>query len=151
VNGSIRLHSKHGVNPKLTYCPRCVGEGRDLILVGADDDKFTCRACSSVSFGSRKCLKCSSYDGVREKIGEHERLPGGLCSACETETEEHAREVAAGGVYFRCSDCGAQGVIRASAAFAGEVRAAHSLPAHAPCGVEFTKTDCPQCSAGETP
>ncbi len=148
MTDSIRLHPVHGVNPKLTYCPRCGGEGQDLVLIGADDDKFTCAVCGTTSFGARKCLKpdCGSANGRREKIGERERLPGGLCAACEAEVDVHKREVAAGGVYFRCTDCGAQGVIKAGVPFSRDVRKAHNLPPPAPCGVEFSKDDCPQCS-----
>jgi hypothetical protein len=147
---SIRLHAKHGVNPKLTYCPRCHGEARELMLIGADDDKFSCRVCETVSFGARKCLKCADGGaGERSKIGEHERLPGGLCDACEVESREHWTEVQAGGVYFKCADCGVRGVIKSGAAFAATVREAHGLAAPKACGVEFSTRDCPQCGPGK--
>lgn len=147
MNDSIPLHKEHGLNPKLTFCPRCGDEGNEIMLIGARDDKFTCRACTTVSFGARKCLKCADGGaGTTEKIGASERLPGSLCTACKTEVAEHKREVAAGGVYFRCADCNAQGVIKAGTQFAVRVREFHATPAPAPIGVEFSNADCPQCS-----
>jgi len=63
----------------------------------------------------------------------------------------HKSEVEKGGVYFRCKDCGVNGVIKAGVPFAEDVRKHHNLPAPAPCGVEFTKdTGCPRCGQKES-
>jgi hypothetical protein len=76
-------------------------------------------------------------------IGENEKLPGSLCEACEKEVAEHAAEVAAGGVYFRCEACGATGVVKADAPLAAQARKGLGIPAPKPCGVEAGS--CPNC------
>lgn len=150
MSGSIRLHSKLGVNPKLTYCPRCKGESNELVLVGADDGKYKCRSCGLhiYGYGKGKCPKCDAGHTL-ERIGtveEHERLPATRpCDGCRAELDEHGKVVAEGGVYFKCKDCNATGAIRASAPLAGAVREKAGVAAPAPCGVEFSKADCPAC------
>lgn len=142
----ILLHPTKGVNPYLTYCPRCGGDGRDLILVGRKDSVNECRACKLTVFGGGPCPKCGMSTEFVRKMEDREKLPGGLCEACEKEEAEHEAAVAEGGVYFKCADCGVRGVIKASAPFAAKVREAHGIAAPKPCGVEFTKKDgCPQC------
>lgn len=146
---SIKLHPEKGVNPKLTYCPRCGGPGRELILVGADEGVYKCSSCEITVFGygHGTCPSCKkSHVLKRERmIGEHEKLPGGLCEKCEKEEAEHKAIVEAGGVYFRCVDCGVSGVIKATAPVAQVARAELKVPTPGLCGVEFTKNDCPKC------
>lgn len=143
---NLRLHPDKGVNARLTFCPRCGGDGLDLLLIGANDMVTTCRVCGAVSYGERKCLKCGERTAVdTRQLEEHEKLPGSLCPACEAENAI----IAQGGVYWRCADCKASGIIKPSL-FAEQVRAAHNLPAPAPCGVEFTRAEgCPVCGGSE--
>lgn len=160
MSGSITLHPKKGVNPHLTYCPRCGGEGRELVLLGNHDCKTLCEHCGTMNFGTRKggtCGKCGKkmYNSKTEEIGDHEKLPGSLCEKCEKEIEQHDQIVAEGGVYFRCRDCKKNGVIRKSD-FADAVRRAHGLTepkedgAFPPCGVEFSQSEgCPACGQKE--
>lgn len=147
---SIRIHPEKGVNPKLTYCPRCRGDARELILVGADEGVYKCSSCDITVFGygHGTCPSCKAERTLRRErtIGDHEKLPGDLCEKCETEVKEHNAVVAAGGVHFRCADCGISGVIRASAPLAKMARKQLKVEAPKPCGVEFTKKDCPKCS-----
>jgi len=151
MSGSITLDPKLGVNPHLTYCPRCGGDGRELMLIGNRKNKITCPSCGTVNFGSRpseNCGKCKTNlrGGKVDRIEDNERLPGGLCEACEQEVMEHKRLVEEGGVYFKCSECGIEGVIRAEAPLAQEVRKEMNIPAPAPCGVEIT---CKNHGGGE--
>jgi hypothetical protein len=144
---SITLHPEKGVNPFLTFCPRCGGEGRDLILVGRRDYVDECQGCGMKHFGGadkKTCQGCGRHQFNRRKIADGEKLPGGLCLECETEVAEHKAVVAAGGVYFQCADCGVQGVIKANE-FTADVRKHHGLTDGEPCGVEFTADDCPKC------
>jgi len=72
-------------------------------------------------------------------------LPGGLCDACK----EQIQIVKDGGVFFKCKDCGANGAIKKDAPLAKAVRKQMGIEAPEPCGVEFTKKDCPVCSVQE--
>lgn len=151
MGGSIRLHEKLGVNPKLTFCPRCGGDARELILVGADDGVYKCRECDITVFGYGlgTCPGCNSANRTLSKIRtmeEHERLPGSPCEKCEKEINEHRAVVEAGGVYFKCTDCGVEGVIRGTAQLAKDARKELKVEAPKPCGVEFSKKQgCPKC------
>lgn len=141
--GSIILHPQKGINPHLTVCQRC-GQAYGIALLGNRDNRRICR-CGCTNYGARgsdKCGKCGEqlFDAKVEPIREHEDLPGGLCTECEKEVTEHAKIVAEGGVYFRCAQCGRQGVIKANE-FAAEVRKHLKTPTPKPCGVEFQKCE----------
>lgn len=87
-----------------------------------------------------KCQTCVTYGSNRENVGtvgEHDRLPGNLCQACETEISEHKQLVAEGGIYFKCAECPATGVVKGSTELAKAVRRAMKIDPPAPCGVEF--------------
>lgn len=149
MSNSIYLHPKLGVNPRLTYCPRCGGENGHLLLLGTTNKVYMCQGCGTPNIGKPKngCGKCGHYDVPFEReLRPNERLPGDFCGTCRQEMKEHRAEVAAGGVYFRCSDCPAIGVIRADHPFAKAVRKAHGIEAPDECGVEFSKAEgCPVC------
>lgn len=149
----LALHKDHGVNAHLTYCPRCRGDGSELLLVGASNTLWKCGTCATEILGTqhrRSCPKCHSRDThVLRELESWDRLPGSLCAACEKEDAEHAEIVKSGGVYFQCTDCHAHGVVRAESPYAQVVRKAHGIEAPDPCGVEFTKEDCPNCREEE--
>lgn len=149
----IYLHPKLGVNPKLTFCRRCGAEVNELVLIGSKTGKYKCGNCGLLMFGgppgfSERCPSCkghrNNFSRVGE-IGEHERLPASsLCDACTKEVETFMQEVEAGGVYWKCRDCHANGVIKRSP-FAYKVRTATGTPT-GPCGIEFSRDDgCPAC------
>jgi hypothetical protein len=146
---SIPLHPKLGVNPRLTVCRRCGGNTNELVLLGNRNKVMKCTSCNALNYGSRASDKCSACSQrsleLDHELSDAERVPAmAPCDACAKELDEHAAVVADGGIYFRCADCRASGVIKKSP-FADAVRAAHGLEAPAPCGVEFTKADCPKC------
>jgi len=142
---SITLHRERGVNPRLTFCPRCGKEANELVLLGAHEAIGEC--CGITVYGGGRCPKCNRFTERVGTIGEHDRLPASQpCDECGAELAEHAKVVAEGGVYFRCTDCNASGVIKATP-FAAEVRKAHGIDAPAPCGVEFTEENCPACAS----
>ena len=144
-SGSIQLHKPNCINPHMTFCPQCGGEGREIILLGAKDSVGHCDNCSLDVIGAGKCPKCKTRTRVVRKIEDHERLPGSLCEKCEAEQKKFAEAVAAGGVYWRCIDCKREGVIKATVPYAKTVREALKLPAPTPCGVEFKEPNCPAC------
>lgn len=146
---SITLHKEKGVNPHLTFCQRCGGEAPSIVLIGNKDYIDICNSCGMRHYGGadkRTCQGCGTkYSFKREKMKEGERLPGGLCDACEKEVAEHKAIVASGGAYFKCADCGVEGVIKAND-FTASVREANGLDDTEPFGVEFNKDDCPKCA-----
>ena len=149
-DGIIELHSTKGVNPYLTYCPRCGGESPVLVLIGRRTTVLTCIHCGTANIGSRRheeCGKCGErLDGAKAReLEEHEKLPGALCEKCQKEIKEFEVIVKAGGVYFKCSDCGAQGIINGDTEFAKAVREHAKVSAPEPIGAAFTKDNCPQC------
>ena len=145
------LNKTRGVNPFLTICARCGGETSELVLVGADDGVYECNACHRTIVGLPKGIECPScrhrQSWVKKRtLLEGERLPSSQpCDTCKKEIEEHAKIVAEGGVYFRCADCKKQGVIKASAPLTRAVREKMKIPPPKPCGVEFSKANCPEC------
>jgi len=147
------LHSKLGVNPKLTFCRRCGRETNELLLVGAHTGKYTCDNCGLLMLGGRpnighRCPRCGGNRTSFTKtgtIGERERLPASdLCDGCKMELESFKQIVDEGGVYWKCKDCHAEGVMKKSP-YAGMVRLKLNIPI-GPCGVEFSKDcGCPKC------
>ncbi len=145
---SIKLHKTKGLNPKLTYCPRCGEDGDELILLGATDRIYKCTYCGMRSIGKRlsKCPECgrNSWHKVGT-VGEYDKLPSShLCAKCEKELAEHKAIVDAGGIYWKCKDCRAEGVIK-TGRYADSIRE-HLHISSGPCGVEFDKDNCPSCS-----
>lgn len=126
-----------------------------MILLGAEEKKYTCPSCGMVHYGrpdGGNCQKCGEVkNGMWEvlPIEEHEKIPYGLCHDCEEEQKEHRKLVEAGGVYWKCSVCSATGVIRPSE-FARQVREKMTIPAPGLCGVEFEGLEgnpvCPACA-----
>lgn len=161
---SITLHPEKGVNPRLTICPRCGGDGPELMLIGNQDGVYKCKYCGKSGIGNpsgypkEKCPSSGSLNGRHEwkfqrRLDDMERIPGSLCDNCIQEIKEHEKLVADGGVYWRCLKCGKSGVILAHSEFAKAVRNAHKLAEpdtegkYKPCGAEFDESaPCPACT-----
>lgn len=139
MSGGIELHKTKGVNPYLTYCPRCRGEAQEIVMVGANDGVYECDAPISAggphkmvgrpkSMRNSHCPECG-HNADWKRVGTLEegvRLRGSQpCDTCQKQMKEHQEVVEAGGVYFECADCRAGGVIKASAPFAMRVREVH--------------------------
>lgn len=142
---SLLLHKEKGVNPHLTYCPRCGGESPEIVLLGAHDKIYKCTSCGMNHIGypkGKKCQKCGSRVEFDRNVEEGERLPGGLCKGCEEQVEA----VKAGGIFFKCKDCSAIGAIKADAPIAQSVREQMGIQPPDPCGIEFDKDSCPVCT-----
>ena len=165
MSGSIALRTDTKDNIlgcQLTFCPRCGGEGKELIMTGNRRAVTTCPSCNTQNFGSRQsdtCGRCNHElrGGSSRKMEEKEKLPGTtVCDKCKAELKEHKNIVLAGGVHFRCKDCSCVGVIKNTSEFAAKVRKAHKLSEpdddgnYKECGVEFTKAEgCPACGQEE--
>lgn len=113
----ITLHPKLGVNPRLTFCPRCKGDTPELVLVGVNDRVHTCADCGRTCYGFKDHERCpvSSCKGplrFERRLDDHERLPSDRpCEGCCEEIAKMDVIVDAGGVYFRCENCAAEGVL----------------------------------------
>jgi len=55
---AIHLHPTLGVNPKLTYCPRCGGESNELVLIGDRTAKMQCQDCNTLNLCATNLLTC---------------------------------------------------------------------------------------------
>lgn len=151
------LHPTLGVNPHVTKCRRC-GADTGLALLGIKNWRAKCRHCGVTVFGlgqrvalgsatGEPCPRCKEKAGYidGEQMLEGEPVPDSeQCKECEAELASWREVVAAGGVYWKCG-AGHQGVIRPGA-LAAEVRERSGVPAPDPCGVAFTKEECPQCN-----
>jgi hypothetical protein len=139
----ITLDPKQGVNPHLTYCPRCGGESKELILIGNRKYKTLCSNCNTMNYGSRKNEKCGRckeqmFNAKQEEISEWEKLPATEpCDKCKEEIDQHRKIVAAGGVYVRCKTCNMKGVAIPESQAAKMTREAMKIQAPDPCGLEF--------------
>lgn len=139
---SIPLHPDRGLDPHLTYCPRCHNETQEIIV--GDNRKLTNNRTGQVALCPRdkvtktmRELGWHPSDVDKLEVEPNERLPASdLCDTCKDELTEFGKIVAAGGVHWRCADCHREGVIHKSA-FAEAVREANKTPAPDPCGVEF--------------
>jgi hypothetical protein len=147
TNGKGEL-AENPLGVQLTYCPRCGGEGRELVMTGNRRRVYTCGTCKTENFGALSTDKCGKCGGrflsQSREIKENEKLPGGLCEACEKEVEAHKKVVAEGGIYFRCAKCGVQGVIKNTAPICQLVREKQGpdyVGTAYPCGIEFNECD----------
>lgn len=141
----ITLHPTLGVNPHLTYCPRCGGDTNEIMLIGTRTTIRKCAGCGIKIYGHgwvEPCPKCK-HKGPHDQVGrimENDKLPGStVCDACAKELAAFRKVVDKGGVYFYCAECKHSGVIKASAAFSKAFRRHHNIAAPNPIGVEFDK------------
>jgi len=155
MSDSIPFSKEHGVNPHLTFCPRCHGEANELALSGARH-QYTCDSCGMVHLGRPASGHCENVNchantsGIRTLVDRGEldpsmRLPASQpCDACQAEIKTFNAEIKKGGIPIRCKDCGMEGVLKAEHKLAKKIRAEHGLT-----GLEFSKADCPKCSLKE--
>jgi len=147
----ILLSEKFGINPTLTYCPRCGGEGQELLLLGRATE-YECGCCHGKIIGTKPkgdCPHCGAtgifYTRIGEFDGSHRRLPGTEpCDKCKKELEELKEEIAKGGVPWKCDICKSEGVIKSESNFAKNFRKEHPK-----AGIILDKDNCPVCSKGE--
>jgi hypothetical protein len=141
---SLTLHRTKGVNPRLTVCEGC-GKDVGVMLLGTHDYTTTCKPCGIVLIGGGPCPRCRRDGTDRRTLDHAVRIPEGLCDDCARREAEARAEVEKGGVFWRCVDCRAAGAIKAGARLAEMVRRQANVPV-GPCGIEFSKADCPVCA-----
>lgn len=144
----IILSKKFGVNPTLTYCPRCGGESQEILLVG-NAQEYQCTSCKKSIIGKKpkECPFCGSvliikigpFDGTRTKLPATD-----VCDKCKENLAELKSEIEKGGVPWRCSDCKAEGVIKHDTDIAIEFKKLHPEMA----ALTLSKKTCPACNEG---
>ncbi len=145
----MRLHPKKGLNPHLTVCPRCGKDGPELLLLGAVNKIYKCTPCNTYFIGKPDggaCPKCCVQVQFDRDIHDNEHLPGDHCDECKEELEVFNKVVEEGGIFWKCDDCKQTGVIKAANPLSKAVRKKMEIAAPKPCGVAFTKKECPACN-----
>lgn len=144
MNGTIPLHKDRGLDPHLTYCQRCGGDVEELTIGEVKEITLPDGRKTYVNRGKvhKVCKKLgySPYECTIRNIEDHERLPASQpCNKCQKELETFDNIVKEGGVYFKCTEWGSTGVIKADTEFAKAVRKTSKVEAPDPIGIEFTK------------
>jgi rubrerythrin len=119
-----------------------------LHRAGAQHSVYTCESCRTEHFAGltvpEKCHSCGEVSVFFTRRIRDEEPISGLCALCRDELT-HAKELFdAGGVLFRCTDCGVRGQLPADHPKAKLMRA--RIPAPGFAGVTLTKSHgCPKC------
>jgi hypothetical protein len=147
MNGSIPVHPERGLDPHLSFCPRCGGETNAIAIGHIKKAELPNGQLVYAQKGKQsnimKQLREQNMIGWNERLdwrdlGENERIPDSeVCEKCKTEIEEWADLVKAGGAYMKCSACGCNGVIKPGTELAEAVRKSTGIEPPDPVGVEF--------------
>jgi rubrerythrin len=144
----LEIHPEKGVNPRMNVCEGC-GKDIGVALIGAKENKFACKTCGTIHLSKgrpRKCRVCGpSKFEAKGPLGEHEKIPMGLCEACDKNEREIQETIEKGGIHWRCEDCGSAGAIKEHHPLSAKVRMQTGIKAPDPVGISFNKEDCPLC------
>jgi len=138
---SIPLSKEGGLEPHLMSCPRCggdfsgitVGVLREATLSNGQKAYYNSGSKAKMEKGLPAPLKVVSTRHVEEGERVKANEP---CDKCMEEINHHADIVKNGGVYFKCLECGCDGVIKKSP-FTDRVRAHTGIDVPNPVGVSF--------------
>lgn len=144
----IPISKNNGINPTILICSMCGKELNELALVGKCN-KIECLHCGKIIYGNKR-TPCPACNSTNLKVLEYDvevpmRMVGGLCEECADKQAAMEKAVSEGGIYFRCTDCGSTGAIKADTALSKAVREEMGIEAPKPCGIEFNKDSCPVC------
>jgi hypothetical protein len=152
--GSVILHPKKGVNPRMTCCIKC-GKDVGIVLLGIKDYYYDCKTCNIRSIGSKKCMKCNQEGAMNVKqLADNEKIACEICPECLEAKKQADEEVLKGGIYWTCVKCHSFGCIKAGSNYAIEIRknAGLDIPDETPNGpvyqkvaVELGEKTCPVC------
>lgn len=148
MKGSITLHKKLGLNPRMMRCIRCGELTNEIALLGNRNRKYKCKNCGVIVCGGRGSDKCPSCGEMwclefYKELEDHEELPS-ICDKCRKLQSDVDAMVRDGGVYFKCKKCGSEGGFKKDHPLSGEVRKQLKVDPPKPCGVELE--ECPQCA-----
>jgi len=139
----------YGANPSMCVCELCGEPTGELALLGKCNE-YRCN-CGALSYGraagDMRCGKCGSRNlvVVARDVKASRNIAGGICEACREKIERDEALVRQGGIFWKCSKCGARGVVRPGTYCALMVRHKLGIVAPNPCGVELTEKECPVC------
>lgn len=145
MSHSIPLHPTRALDPHLTYCPRCGGDGTGIVIghifvahvPGHPEQIITCWSRGKGKQVREELDRRNIPFDTRE-AEDGEKLPAAEpCPKCQEEIALHRSIVEAGGVYYRCRVCGCSGVIRGDDPLAKHVREKAGIEAPKPVGIEF--------------
>lgn len=148
----MRLHKDKGLNPRIGVC-ECCGKDISVIMMGAHDKMYECRNCGTKLVGRRDCPKCKTHIDPKPLgiFPERGKIPNGLCEQCEADVVMQNEVVKAGGIYWKCENCGRHGAIRAGHPLSKQIRNQMKIKAPNPVGVKFDKHTCPVCTKQVAP
>ena len=147
---SIQLDKDGDIGAHMSCCSRCGEPNGEIVLLGNKNYTAYCSGCSKDIVGvtkrARKCPNCNSHSLKDHKvIPKYETLPRGICKECTSEIDKYVQIVTDGGIYWKCTDCGNNGVIKAHAEVSKMVRKEMNIAAPGACGIELDKNECPTC------
>ncbi len=147
----IPLDPEKGLDPHLTYCPRCGGEANEL-TIGAvrkaklPNGQWVYASRNRLHEVRKELEKQYGYLNLKwEPLDEYEKVPASdVCDKCKEELATFDDVIKSGGVYFKCKECGATGVIKyndGTKEFCDAVRKTAGVPFGRPVGVELEKCE----------
>ena len=138
MSNNIPLNREGGLEPHLCTCPSCNKDTQELtigVLYKAEYEGQTIYADRDSRAKTRRELGNPDIDWIHVK--ENERVPGNLCADCEQHFKAVKEEVAAGGIHFKCKECGWEGALKKDSGIAKDVRKHSGIQAPDPVGLEF--------------
>lgn len=145
---SIPIHKDRGIDPHLTYCQRCGGEADELtlgVLMKAELPNgqwvYANRGKTEKlrrELEQKKIIPFQTYLQWQEITDTRERVPASEpCKKCRDELDMMEEIVKRGGCYFKCAECGQEGVLRETSTIAKQVRKLAGIEPPEPVGFEF--------------
>ena len=135
---SIPVNKEGGIEPHLIRCSKCHGDnGLSIgVMMQTEYEGHTIYA------NRGQTHKVTDKHGYPLTNWSHvpvdqATITMGICPTCEDEINKLTKEVADGGVLFRCKECEAEGVIVANSSIADAARKATGIPAPEPVGITF--------------
>jgi len=146
---SIPLSKDRGIDPHLCTCIRCGNVNDQALTMGvimkAEDNH------GASHFANRGGTRKHEQELAKHNIeivtnwteikDSSEKIPMGLCKACEDEIALFEEELAKGGIFFKCKACDQAGMITGNTDLAKAVREQMDIPAPDECGIEFDSCD----------
>jgi len=141
---NIPISKEGGLEPHLTFCLRCGGDGDELTIgvlkkAQLDNGQWLYANRGEVKRAERSVIK-QGYKGhisPWQPVLECEKVPASQpCKSCQEEIIAISEVVEAGGVFLRCAECGLQGALRPENELAKDVRKESGIMAPDPVGYE---------------
>lgn len=148
--GSITVHKRLGLNARLTFCPKCGGEGSGLVMLGRKNYKGMCSEHGHVyGIGPRTthCIAegCDRVLTEVKELADYEKVPSvELCDACQKSLTIQMEAIDRGGIAWQCSTCGSEGAVLPGGTFDEMIK---KVRAQGYTGVRWSQ--CPQCVDNE--